>query len=84
MITQVCIPSLLSLRSLSKLTLRGQKIDDSVMEPLSKLPNLIVLRLHSSKIIGSNLGVLLKVHSLRELTWMSAPLPTRRWRCWCR
>ncbi|MDP1587826.1 MAG: SUMF1/EgtB/PvdO family nonheme iron enzyme, partial [Prosthecobacter sp.] len=66
-ITNACIPSLLSLKSLSSLTLYSNELDDSVIEPLSKLPKLASLRVSSSKFIGSNLEVLKKFSSLHTL-----------------
>ncbi len=66
-LTNACIPSLLSLKSLKSLMLHSNELDDSVIEPLSKLSNLADLRLNSSKIVGSNLNVLKKFSSLREL-----------------
>ncbi len=66
-ITISCIPSLLPLKSLKYLELHSNELDDSVMEPLAKLPRLETLNLNSTKIVGSHFDVLKKFDSLREL-----------------
>jgi hypothetical protein len=66
-LTNASIPFLLSLKSLKILTLDSDELDDSVLEPLGKLPNLATLRLYSSKFTGSNLAVLKKFSSLTTL-----------------